>query len=62
MEYRHPPIGYEPHENFAQIAQFSLVPLSQLQTTLHGPCCKAFKPANIDRDFPLEIPYADSWR
>jgi hypothetical protein len=62
MQKRHPPIGNEPHEEFARLAQVGSFPLSQLQTMLEGIRCEPFKLANINRDFTLEIPYADSWR
>ena len=54
MQKRHPPIGNEPHEDLAQVAQLSLFPLSQFQATLHGRCRKIFKLANIEWNFSLK--------
>src|SRR6266446_9792681 len=56
MQKRHPPIGNQPDEDLTQLAQVSSFPLSQLQATLHGRCCKCFKLANIHRNFSLNIP------
>src|SRR5437879_1813101 len=61
MQKRHLPIGNQPDEDLARLAQVASFPLSQLQATLHRRCCKIFKLANIRRNFSLKIPYADSW-
>ena len=62
MQKRHPPIGNQPDEDLVQHTQISSFLLSQRQATLHGRDCKIFKLANVDCDFSLQIPHANSWR
>ena len=48
MQKRHPSIGNQPDENFAQLAQVSSLALLQLQRMLHGVARELFEFGNID--------------
>jgi hypothetical protein len=55
MQKRHPPVGNEPHENFAQLAQVASFCLLQLQTMLESILCEPFEPGDVHRNSSLKI-------
>jgi len=60
MQKRHPPIGNEPHESFARLAQVASFRLLQLQTTLESIRCELFELGDVHRNFSLKILHVDA--